>query len=90
MAPPENFEDLMDEMEKQLNEEEIASSKVRDCESEIGKFLKTRAAEYWTPEHLVSKFNPIRNMKATKALLEQVKIFLIDFLCIMKNNHIKM
>ncbi|XP_014205782.1 dynein regulatory complex subunit 7 [Copidosoma floridanum] len=73
LALPENFDDLIEELEKLLNEEELSVMQVRKAESEIFKFLSVRAKEYSKPELEVYAFDPIRNEEALAGLMAKVE-----------------
>lgn len=74
MASPadENLDDLIDELEKQLIEEDASVVQVRKAESELSNFLQIRAIEYSEPKLKVSIFDPIRNHQARAGLLAMV------------------
>ncbi|XP_032455777.1 dynein regulatory complex subunit 7 [Nasonia vitripennis] len=70
MASPEDFDDLIDELEKQLIKEDASIVEVRNAESELFDFLQIRATEYSEPKLKVSIFDPIRNQEARAGLID--------------------
>ena len=72
IASPDDFDDLIDELEKQLSEEDDSVMQIRSAESEIHNFLLVRVNEYSRPTLSISKFDPSRNHEARAGLLAMV------------------
>ena len=76
MISPEDFDDLVMELEKLLKYEEESIVRVRKVEADIKQFLKTRDMEFLESKLIVSPFDRHRNVEAKEGIKELVKYLL--------------
>ncbi|KAJ8674312.1 hypothetical protein QAD02_005574 [Eretmocerus hayati] len=71
LAPPDNFDDLIVDLEKQLIDEEVSVSQIRKAETEVDEFITIRKKEFASPQLNVSLFDPIRNQDSVKGYVAE-------------------
>ncbi|XP_014610461.1 PREDICTED: dynein regulatory complex subunit 7 isoform X2 [Polistes canadensis] len=74
MSVPEQNLYLFRELEKLLKEEDQCVSNVRNAETEISSFIKTRTNEYLNPQLIISSFDRNRIEETGKSIKDSISI----------------
>ncbi|XP_076235310.1 dynein regulatory complex subunit 7-like [Calliopsis andreniformis] len=70
LGEPDKGLELLNELDRQLKEEDESTSRVREAEEEVTTFLKTKDEECLTPKLLISIYDTLRESESRIELLK--------------------